>query len=176
MKTALKKELIKYINTNIKNQRCLNEPLEQTATDGEVINFAFMTRSHDARAGNFETPLISALIRTSSFTLATSLINEGGSVNTKDSAGNTPLYYAINKANVDLIHLIAERGGDTKVVTFHQPTDLDDDPMTVWNVPSSISIAKLINGTGNWTDVEKANGDAATWLHTLLGDSGSDGE
>ncbi|MBP0013395.1 MAG: ankyrin repeat domain-containing protein [Roseofilum sp. SBFL] len=46
---------------------------------------------------------------------ATELLSEGADVNTKDNNGQTALMIATYKGEIGLVHLLLEKGADTKI-------------------------------------------------------------
>lgn len=126
MEEALRENLVAFIkahNTAVGAGACR---LTAATTDEELINYTIKKISYDERVEySYTGPVLSVLIHEMEIDFARTLINLGANLNTPDQDSNTPLHHALCLENVDLIRLIAGRGGDTIRVPYHR-IDEDD--------------------------------------------------
>jgi hypothetical protein len=107
----MKEKLIKFIE---KNHNESDEVPENDASMKDIINFTIVTDSNDKYQDDFKTPLLSALIRKNKFELALELAATSGvKLSANDSNGKTPLDYAKEKHNEELITALSGTVSDS---------------------------------------------------------------
>ncbi|MCP5369797.1 MAG: hypothetical protein H6909_03830 [Rickettsiaceae bacterium] len=103
---SLKQQVIKFIHKH--HNDVIEFPLDDTTPWDEIKNFMLSINN------NYQTPLISALIKNDEFTIAKNLLKtEGVYINQPDSYGKIPIDYAQDNP-LSSNGLIALLGGNTE--------------------------------------------------------------
>mgnify|MGYP000545153047 FL=1 len=167
MAQELKQKLVDFIAAHHKSQ----DEVPKVADDiSDILNFEITTASHDVRVADFDTPLISALIRTNNFDLASLVCAQDDlDLTATDSNGSTALDYALEKRNAELSKMLAEKGCNATHLTYRDASESGDDPASVWRQSGEINIKDIILGNQDITLLEDANSDAADSLRDLIG-------
>jgi len=126
-------------------KRLIAEGADVNATDGADVN---ATDGADVKANRVWTALHEAADRGHK-KVAELLIEKGANVNAEDSAGFTPLYYAIWDTNKDMVSLLVSKGAE-----LHLPPEEEYTPLyyAVWS--GNLDIVKLLVDKGTKFDVK----------------------
>lgn len=88
------------------------------------------------------------------------MIEHGADVNAKYDENRTPIFYALDTNNLDLVRLLVEHGADISATTFDGETPLHE---AAFEIPNSYEICKLLLERG--ADCNSRDEDLNTPFH-----------